>query len=386
MKPADLPDSPARAGWQASQQASRQGSNSTALRRLNERRLLTALRRLGHASKADLARHLNLTQNTVGQIVQDLEQDGLVSSAGRRMGERGQPATLLRLDPAGAYSIGVKLGRHGLDALIVDLTGTVLKRRHYPCASTDPAEIVQLASRSIRDIRRSLPKDRRGRLLGVGMALPSDPAGRQPRDSQDPPERWAGLDLDRQLRPLLDVPLLIESQAAAAAVAELYHGHGRQLDDFCCIYISSGIGAGLVLDGDYRRGAAGSAGEIGLVPVPPSALPGPPSLPAGQTLLADRASGSALARHLAAHGAPVSAPGGLEAALDSHPGPVAEWLQDCAEALVAPLLSVARMGDVEAIILDGNLPAAMIESILVRLGRLVEARDRRVVMEGTLRL
>ena len=105
--------------------ASGQGSNSVQVRHYNERVILTLLRRLGEASKADLARHARLTSNTAGQIVRELEEQRLVRADGKRTGARGQPATILRLDPTGAYSIGFKLGRRSMDAMLVDFGGHV---------------------------------------------------------------------------------------------------------------------------------------------------------------------------------------------------------------------------------------------------------------------
>ncbi|WP_428377926.1 ROK family protein [Lichenicoccus sp.] len=419
----------------------RQGSNSSAVRRFNERRLLTWLRRLGEASKADLARHLNLTQNTVGQIVLGLAAQGLVSSRGRRMGQRGQPATLLRLEPGGAYSIGIKLGRRSVDALLVDLTGAVLKSRRYDCLFPEPAQALELAMRGISEIRRSVPKGRRDRLVGVGLALPFNigtwrsaeldrglqdgadagadaghsqagadaghsqagadaghsqagadaghsqagadaghsQAGADAGHSQagaDAPA-WLGYDLAAHLQPLLDLPLLVESEGAAVAIAELFHGHGRQLDDFACIYINSSIGGGAVLDGAYRRGVTGNAGDIGLIPVQHSSLP--VNRPAGSrsTTLQDRASGSALIRHLQANGITITKAAQLHAVLRDHPGLVDAWLQDCADALVMPMLSMAMVLDVQAIILDGNLPRAIIAALLGRLGPLLQAATPR---------
>ena len=127
--------------------ATGQGSNSAVVRQFNERVILTALRRLGDASKADLAHHVNLTQSAAGQIVKVLEQQMLLRATGRRMGLRGQPATLLRLDPEGAYSIGVNLGRRSLDSLLEDFSGTVLKARQHECALPLPEE----AMRIVRD-------------------------------------------------------------------------------------------------------------------------------------------------------------------------------------------------------------------------------------------
>lgn len=354
--------------------AIRQGSNSTAVRHFNERRLLTVLRRLGEASKADLARHLNLTQNTVGQIVHTLEQQGLVSSMGRRMGQRGQPATLLHLDPDGAYSLGIKLGRRSIDVLLVDFIGGVLKSRRYECLFPSPDEALALALRGVSAIRRALPLTRRDRVIGVGLALPSDLDCWRgiPDIPGDSWQAWQDHAIDKRIQAALEMPLFVENDCTAAAVAELFHGHGRELDDFACIYINSSIGGGIVLDGDYRRGFNGNAGEIGLIPVPPSGLPhaqersGMGRSGSG-TILLDRASGGSLIRHLRTNGIHIARAVDLHGVMNSHAGIVAEWLQDCAEALVVPLLSVSSLLDVQAIILDGNLPTALIEALLARL-------------------
>ncbi len=349
--------------------AAGQGGNSTAVRHYNERRLLTVLRRLGEASKPDLARQLNLTQNTVGQIVQSLEQQGLITSTGRRMGQRGQPATMLRLDSAGAYAIGIKLGRRSIDALLIDFTGTVLKSRRFERLDPEPPEAVQLALRGVRELRRALAPSRRDRLVGVGLALP---VTFQPclSEAELPPEllqAWQSFDFAAELRGLLDVPVFHESNGTAVALAELFCGHGRELDDFLCVYLNSSISAGIVLGGDIRRGANGRAGSMQAIPVPPAPWAPPGAEAADPTSLSRRASGSALIRHLRAHGVDIARAGDLHAVMRSHEVLVSEWLRDCAEALVVPLLTTASLLDVQAIILDGNLPRPLIEALLERL-------------------
>ena len=133
-----------------------QGSNSVHVRQGNERVILGLLRRLGTAAKADLARHANLTANTVGQIVQDLETAGLVRSDGKRQGERGQPATLLRLDPQGAYSIGVETGRRSLDTILVDFAGRVLEQRRRECPFPLPEQAVAMLVEDIAAVRNTI--------------------------------------------------------------------------------------------------------------------------------------------------------------------------------------------------------------------------------------
>ena len=365
----------------------RQGGNSTAVRQFNERRLLTVLRRLGEASKGDLAAHLTLTQNTVGQIVQTLEDQGLIASFGRRMGRRGQPATLLHLDPKGAYALGIKLGRRSVHAALVDFTGGVLKSRRFECLYPTPAQALALALRGAAELRRALPAARRGRLLGVGLALPGD-LGRWPMQTESGEKSWAGHDLAESLRAATGMPVLAENDCTAAAVAELFHGHGRTCDDFICIYINSSIGAGVVLDGDYRRGVSGNAGDISLVPSQRSALSdmADPAAAEEPAILLQRASGFALFRHLEAQGIAIARAVDLHAVMRSHAAIVDAWLRDCAEALVAPLLAMTRLLDVQTVILDGNLPRALIAALLERLAEALALATRGAGPGASLRL
>ena len=355
--------------------ASGQGSNSVVVRQFNERVVLTALRRLGEASKADLARQVNLTQNAAGQIVRGLEAMHLVRETGKRTGLRGQPATLLQLDPRGAYSIGVKLGRRTLDSLLVDFSGTVIKARRHERAFVMPDVALRLIREDIAALRRSIPAEGRGRLAGVGLAMPYN-LGKW-RRALDMPESvcatWEGVDAAGELRAAIDIPVLHENDGNAVAVAELFGGHGRELDDFAVVYIGTAIGGGLVLGGQFRRGATGSAGDFGLMPVSASRLASAPAPATGHEILLSRASISSLTRHLRHAGVAAGDGRALAEGIAARPDLVAEWVEDCVEALVAPLFSIAATLDLQAIVIDGSLPRALVATLVARLRvRMVE--------------
>ena len=355
--------------------ASGQGSNSVVVRQFNERVVLAALRRLGEASKADLARHVNLTQNAAGQIVRGLEAQNLVRETGKRTGMRGQPATLLRLDPRGAYSIGVKLGRRTLDSLVVDFSGAIIKSRRHERAFPPPEVALQIIREDIAALRRFIPAEARGRLAGIGLAMPYN-LGKWRRVldmPQDVCAAWDGVDAAAELRGSMDIPVLLENDGNAVAVAELFSGHGRELDDFAVVYIGTAIGGGLVLDGQFRRGFTGSAGDFGLMPVGPSRLASAPAPAQGHEILLTRASISSLIRHLRHAGAPAESERELADGIVARPDLVGEWIEDCAEALTAPLFSIAATLDLQAIVIDGSLPRAVVARLVARLReRLIE--------------
>jgi predicted NBD/HSP70 family sugar kinase len=354
--------------------ASGQGSNSVQVRQYNERVILTLLRRLGEASKADLARHARLTNNTAGQIVRDLEQQHLVRTGGKRVGGRGQPATILRLDPQGAYSIGFKLGRRSLDALLVDFSGRVIERRRLERAFPMPEEAVAFAGESVAGLRRLIEDPAPGRVAGLGVAMPYN-LGSWQRELDIPLaayRRWNDFDLGAALAEATGLEVFCENDGTAAAVAELFQGRDRSLDDFLYVFVGAALGGGVVVGGDYRRGATANAGDIGLMPTTPSRLPTAPRPDGGRPEIAlTRASVNALIRHLRAGGQPVEDRGQLEALLEADHPAVGEWLDDAAEALVLPVLSAVRVLDVAAVIVDGTPPRAVLDRLIARLERLL---------------
>src|SRR4051812_42421840 len=121
------------------------GLTSARIRRYHHRIVLQRLRRLGEASKADLARAADLTNTAIGQIVGELQDLGLVTVVGKRYeGQRGQPATMLRLEPKGAYGIGVRLDRYRIETALVDLGGRLVAKRAHQCPLPAPLEALEI--------------------------------------------------------------------------------------------------------------------------------------------------------------------------------------------------------------------------------------------------
>jgi predicted NBD/HSP70 family sugar kinase len=346
-----------------------QGSNSAQVRLFNERVILSALRKLGQASKADLARHANLTNNTAGVIVRELEAQRLVRCEGKRSGLRGQPATLLRLNAEGAYAIGVKVGRRSLDAILVDFSGRLLQRRHHEREFPLPEEAMDLVIEDVAALRHAIPDRAFDRLAGIGVATPYN-MGSWRRELDIPSEAyraWNDFDVVQRLTADTGLPVFRENDGTAAAVAELFQGHGREIDDFLYVFIGTAIGGGVIIDGHYHRGATGNAGDVGLMPVPPSRLTTAPRPNGPYDILLTRASITSLLRHLRGSGVAIERRTELDDAIERHANLVDEWLEDCVDALTAPLLSAACVLDVAAVVLDGDLPGALIEDLGRRL-------------------
>ncbi|MFN5810082.1 MAG: MarR family transcriptional regulator, partial [Burkholderiales bacterium] len=118
------------------------GSNHTGMRQFNDRIVLRAIRHAGAIPKADLARLTQLSTQTVSIIVNRLLDDGLLLKQDRIRGRIGQPSVPLSLNPNGAFSIGLQVGRRNLEVVVTDFLGQIQHtwQHHYPYPS--PAEVV----------------------------------------------------------------------------------------------------------------------------------------------------------------------------------------------------------------------------------------------------
>ncbi|BAN28139.1 putative ROK family transcriptional regulator (plasmid) [Caballeronia insecticola] len=361
------------------------------MRRYNERLLLQALRRTEPASKADLARHANLTSTAVGTIIESLGKAGLIEYSGRRLdGQRGQPASLIRLDPRGAFGIGVRLDRTGIETVLVNFAGDVLARSALDTVLPEPSAVLQIVQRDIHKMLGLLSEAERERLTGVGIAQPFN-LGSWLRELALPAETfraWDQTDFADELSRALSLPVFSENDGNAAATAELFYGHGRRCDDFVYLFLGSAIGGGIAINGDCLRGTSGNAGDIGVIPVPPSRLPSAPQPSGPWDILLSRASLNALVRHLNYCGAAADNRVDLQACIESRLPAVDEWIDDCIEALAPALRATLCVLDVPMVVIDSDIDGGLLDKLVKRLAATLaanapEARGTPTLVRGT---
>lgn len=370
----------------------RRGSNSAQLRRYNERLVLQRLRRAGEASKADLARAADLTNTAIGGIIRKLDDLGLIEEVGKRHdGGRGQPATMLRLNPAGAYGIGVRLDRRSIETILIDFDGTPLARRAYDMVLPEPDEALAMVAGDVRALLDRLAPPARERFAGIGLALPYN-LGAWLRRLDLPPEifrRWDDFDFAAGLEEATGLPVFSENDGNAAAIAELFYGLGRSVDDFLYLFIGPAIGGGIVVKGDCLRGSTGNAGDVAVIAVAPGRLGSSPKSEDGRELLITRASLNALGRHLQASGVAVASPADMQAAFAAGHPAVQEWIEDAVEALAPAIWSAIALLDVPLIVVDADIDGGLVDALIRRLDVALdehapEARRPPRILHGTL--
>lgn len=356
-----------------------QGSNSVQLRHYNERVVLDAIRRLGQASKADVARHARLTPPAISDILGALVDAGYVEPQGKRTGGKGQPSALYGLAARGGFSIGLHIGRRSLDAVLMSFSGEVLAYEQHDHDHPKPSVIRATGDELIRSFQEQLGPEA-SRLIGLGISAPYflgswDVELGFPTDVS---EAWRDVDVSGLFASAAGLPTFVENDASAAAAAELVFGAGQRLRDFVHLSISTLIGGGLILDGVLQTGPSGNAAAYGPMPVTPSRLSSVPPPQGPFELLLRRASIYGLVNHLAAAGVPVRRVRELDPMPAAARVPFAEWQADCADALAQAIVSTVAVVDVEAVVIDGLLPETLMRETVAS----VEARFRAILPEG----
>jgi len=248
------------------------------VRYLNEIRALNALFRNGGMSRADLARVLGLNRSTTGNIIANLLADALVIERpdvqrDESPARTGRPGIHIGLDPSGARFLGAEIGVDRLTVVAIDMAARELRREsiRYPTFEMSPDEVSDRLVAMIGDMIAALGEADRVRGLCVTLPALLDPDGHVInalmigwRDV--PLKEMIAKRLGKRL-PGLDLPIQIENDANAFAIAETYRETAHRSETVAFLLIENGAGGGVVIGGRLFRGSAGLAGEFGQIVV-----------------------------------------------------------------------------------------------------------------------
>jgi predicted NBD/HSP70 family sugar kinase len=244
-------------------------SLSSSPRRVRQANVAAALQAIfaqGRLSRAELARQLGLNRSSSGHIVVELTTNGLVrevAEAAPKPIRAGRPGILLELVPDGAYFVGAEIGVEHITALRIDLLASVIDCRVVPFDGRS-APVAEAVDRAIALVFDGLSPDEIERCEGFGLSAPAQ-MDRQGRVRIAPLLGWQNVDLAVLAREALpiEMPSMVENDANAFAIGEAYTNRDGRRGVTLFLVIESGVGGGIVIDGQLFRGGHGLAGEIG---------------------------------------------------------------------------------------------------------------------------
>ena len=327
------------------------GGNQVSVGQYNERLVISLLRRHGWLTKADLARMTGLSAQTMTVIVKRLTASELLLSGDKVRGRVGQPSTPFALNPLGAVSIGIKIGRRSLDIIAMGFDGTVLARRTERFAVPDAAATLRLIDSTLPRLLKDLPAEQRTRILGAGVAMPRALSGWETELNLPPGalDDWNRVDIVAEVERRIGAATYLLHDVSAACLAELCFGRGKDIQNFLYLYVGSFVGGGLVLSNQLQTGARGAAAAIGSLPTGLSGSGVPPQLIERASLTGFEALVRAAGRE-----DPHSFYYGEQD--ETTIRVFTEWAEGASRSLAFAITATAAILDLDAVILAGGLP------------------------------
>lgn len=257
------------------------------VRQRNRAQALRSIIRSGTTSRAVLARESGLSVASVTNLVSELISEGLVIEAGSVASSGGRPVTLLAPNPSGAYFLGADVGERGVAVELFDLSMARVDREFRGGGSRGVA--VEPFDQSMERVDREFGGARAGetprsiavdleealdalrernpaaweRLVGIGLGLPgiveSDESGAQVLYAQS--LGWDAVPIPELVS--AGIPVFAENGAKTQAMAELWDGAARGVDEALVVLLGRGVGLGIISDGELAHGLMSSAGEWG---------------------------------------------------------------------------------------------------------------------------
>jgi predicted NBD/HSP70 family sugar kinase len=233
-------------------------ARANTIRHINRQIVLNYVREKEPISRAEISHETALQRSTVSLIVEELKTKGLIDEIeGESTG--GRPPLLLRLRASGPIAIGVDLGTAETSVATGDLAGRILKRETF-VTNPDLESTFKQIEASVKGFLSAEPG-----IEGIGISLPGMVDPETGEAIFVPYFKWRNWPVARDLQAATGISVLVDNDANAAALAELWLARPEILDarDFIFVLVEEGLGTGIVFDGQIYHGMSGAAGEFG---------------------------------------------------------------------------------------------------------------------------
>lgn len=333
------------------------GNNHAYSGRYNRRLVFDLVRSKGATSRGELVAATGLQTQTISNITRDLLDRGLLREESRPDGSRGAPQKILTLESNAGCSIGLHVDRDIVVGVACDLSAREITRSTKRLNWRDPQASVQ----SMASIVSELAAAGKGApAWGVGIAMPTLQEADYEQYVGSPGwQEWSRIDVADALEDACGLPVIVENDATAAAIAELQAGEANGLSHFVYIFVGHGLGAGIIIDGLPFQGAFNNAGEIGL-------LSWPAELKPEETGAATPFSLEEVAIMIGCDPLQLEEPGALEKLYQARDAGLMRWLELSSARLRQLVAMIENMFDPQAVFVGGTFPAAILSSLVDR--------------------
>jgi predicted NBD/HSP70 family sugar kinase len=235
-------------------------------RQFSLRAVMEAIVQNGPISRASIAKQTGLSKQTISEIMRQLEDEGWVCETGRTSGHVGRTAVTYEIVPTAGYVVAVDLGGTKVRVAVCDLACAVVAEAAEPTEPAGGSAVIEQIGRLTRSVaaQGEVPLDKL-RIAVVGV--PGAPQAESGRVLLAPNiAGFDSMDVASALEAALGCDVMLENDVNLAVLGESWLGMGQGLDNLAYIALGTGVGSGLMVNGQLVRGSENAAGELGFLP------------------------------------------------------------------------------------------------------------------------
>ncbi|GGP12064.1 ROK family transcriptional regulator [Oceanobacillus neutriphilus] len=232
--------------------------------------LLSLIQKHKNISRTQLAKITKMSNTTVGKIINELIDDELILEIGNTVGDAGRRAKLLTINSKGAYIIAVEIDLEYTNIALVALNGTILSSLQINLnANQNPNTVMDIIIKNIKLLMTKFQPEIKEKILAIGIGLPGLITWPKGEVLVVPQFHWKDVKVKSYIEARLDYIVYIDTDVRTALLAESLFGNMTQYDNSACIYVGSGVGGAVMMNGEILRGHHNMLGEIGHITIDP---------------------------------------------------------------------------------------------------------------------
>lgn len=231
------------------------------VRDVNRKLLIQQLFNSRTTSRAEISRNLELNKSTISSIYNELDNDGFIADLGLGDSTKngGRRPHIITLNKKFGWVACFEIGNDHVSVLRSYLNGEIIECSEKQGHIENVNQLLAAIKQEITAMKSN--DDTVHGLMGIGFSVHGIVFDNQ--ISSSPFFNFENINLQKYFEELYEVPVILENEANLTAVFERDFGRKRKISDLIAISNHTGVGAGIIADGQLYRGCRGMGGEIG---------------------------------------------------------------------------------------------------------------------------